>query len=446
MNTTTRSQVNSNLPLSTECSAVSAQGALSRPLNFQLQERLPAILPLLLRDRRSAGEGRGEGPVFARSIHDEGRAEKFHLVGSVRSRAQRFNYFTHLTHLTVLAAALVVLPSITLATDDDSDSTSNSNRLNRVTVSARFGFNFSAKFKGLASLPQPIASRSTSRGDRYNYDDGYVLTDISGNQGNQTWYWGYDNSASQISGNTILLSRTTVNGGTADQTIDSDPTFGAEILFRRQLYACNKFRFGVEAAANYQNMTLKGANSGLASVSKTTDAYPYTSGTTPPTASSGSPYQGSYEGPGFVIGDSPTSSSTTTANSATLSGNQRLDADIFGFRVGPYVDYQLCDHWDISLSGGLAVGLLSPTVTWSETVTLSTGDTASVAGSGDDFHTLLGGYVAGTLTYQVNERWSLAAGVQYQALQRYEHSFAGRGVEIDLRNSIYLTIGVGYSF
>jgi long-subunit fatty acid transport protein len=77
---------------------------------------------------------------------------------------------------------------------------------------------------------------------------------------------------------------------------------------------------------------------------------------------------------------------------------------------------------------------------------LSTGDTATVAGSGDDFNALWGGYVAATLIYQVNDRWSLAAGVQYQALQSYEHSFGGRNVEINLRNTFYLTIGAGYSF
>ena len=112
------------------------------------------------------------------------------------NRATHLNYLTHLTHLTVLAVLLAA--PISLLAADDSESTPDTNHLNRVTVSARFGFNFSAKFKGLSALPQPITSRFTSRGDRYNYDDGYVLTDISGNQGSQTWYWGYDNSGSQI--------------------------------------------------------------------------------------------------------------------------------------------------------------------------------------------------------------------------------------------------------
>src|SRR5262245_9774003 len=81
---------------------------------------------------------------------------------------------------------------------------------NRVTFSGRFGYNISARFKGnAATLPTPATARTTPRGDRYNYDDGYVLTDISGNYGGQTWYWGYDNNASQISGNSVLLSRST---------------------------------------------------------------------------------------------------------------------------------------------------------------------------------------------------------------------------------------------
>ena len=245
----------------------------------------------------------------------------------------------------LLAVSALLFPASDLAGEADT------NYLNRVTVSARFGFNLSAKFKGLATLPQPVSSRLTPRGDRYNYDDGYLLTDTSGNYGSQTWYWGYDNSANQISGNTILLSRSTIMGGSADLSVDSDPTLGAEIVFRRQLGAREGFRYGVEVAGNYQNLSLSGLSSGTASVSRTTDAYPYTAGTTPPTATSSSPYQGSYNGPGFVIGDSPVSSSSAIVpGGATLTGNEHLDADIWGIRLGPYLEMPLADRWDLSLS------------------------------------------------------------------------------------------------
>src|SRR6266699_1485286 len=72
---------------------------------------------------------------------------------------------------------------------------------NRLSLSARFGFNISGKFKGIGNglftVPAPNPRR-TLDGDAYNYDDGYVLTDSSGNFGGETRYWGYDDSASQI--------------------------------------------------------------------------------------------------------------------------------------------------------------------------------------------------------------------------------------------------------
>src|SRR5258708_8470549 len=101
-------------------------------------------------------------------------------------------------NLLALLAAGVLTPGLALAENDVT---------NRLTLSARFGFNIPVRFGGLASLPAPALARRTPQGDAYNYDDGFVLTDISGNFGGQTWYWGYDSSARQISGNNILLSR-----------------------------------------------------------------------------------------------------------------------------------------------------------------------------------------------------------------------------------------------
>src|SRR5882724_12530388 len=71
------------------------------------------------------------------------------------------------------------------------------NSTNRVTLSLRFGLNISAKFTGVgASFPgsAPGNGRFTLDGDPYNYDDGYVLTDSSGNFFSVSSYWGYDNA------------------------------------------------------------------------------------------------------------------------------------------------------------------------------------------------------------------------------------------------------------
>ena len=342
----------------------------------------------------------------------------------------------------VVVLASLLLGAVAASADEDA-----TNRLNRVTVSARFGYHISARFSGVAVSQQPLGPRTTPRGDLYNYDDGYVRRDISGNANGQTWYWGYDNSASQVAGNTILLDRSTVTGSAAGQSADSDPSYGAEIVYRRELGHKGRLRYGLEGAANYQNLSISSTSVGLGNVNRVTDAYPYTSGTTPPTATTAAPYQGSYQGPGFVIGDTAISSTSTfVAGGATIMANRLLDADIWGFRLGPYLEVPLCTNLDLSLSAGLAVGLLNPSVSWTETVSVTGGGTGSLSGGGDDFKVLYGGYVAASVALQLNERLSLVGGVQYQALGDYHHSFGGQNVEIDLRHSLFITLGLGYSF
>jgi hypothetical protein len=323
----------------------------------------------------------------------------------------------------------------------------STNHLNHLTVSARLGFNISANFKGFSTLPLFASSRVTSHGDRYNYDDGYVLSDISGNAGGQTWYWGYDDSSSQRSGNTVLLGRSTVSGGSASQSLDSDPSLGAELVYRRQLGATDRFTYGLEAAANFQDLSFSGNFSDSASVSRRTDAYPFTPGTQPPMATPAAPYQGSFTGPGFVIGDKPVSStSALISNDATVSGHRRLDADLWGFRLGPYLELPLSERVNVSLSAGAALGLLDSDVSWTQTVSIPGGATGTTAGSGHDFDALFGGYVAANVSWRFSERWSLVGGAQFQALTDYEHSFAGQNVGVTLSSSFFLTLGIGYEF
>src|SRR5882757_9854150 len=63
---------------------------------------------------------------------------------------------------------------------------------NRVTLSLRFGLNIKGKFKGMGSSfasGAPLGgARTTPHGDKYNYDNGYVLPDISGSGDGMTWY------------------------------------------------------------------------------------------------------------------------------------------------------------------------------------------------------------------------------------------------------------------
>lgn len=319
---------------------------------------------------------------------------------------------------------------------------------NRFSLSARFGFNISATFKGVTSLPAPSSSRTTPDGMTYNYDDGYILTDVSGNFGGQTWNWGYDDSARQVVGNSIQLNRTTGAASLSSPDLDSSPvTYGFELTYNRQLGVINdSLHYGIGAASNYLNFGLNETSSSSGSVTVVTDSYGFTPGTTPPSATPSSPYQGTFNGPGFLVGDTPISSVSSIIPGSALTDQRKFDANLWGLNIGPYLEIPLGRRFNLSLAAGVSLALLNSSASWTETVAIPTVGITSASGNGNDNAFLWGGFVGANASWEFYDHWTAVGGVQYQNLGKYQHSFGGREVEMDLRNSIFVTVGVGYSF
>jgi hypothetical protein len=59
---------------------------------------------------------------------------------------------------------------------------------------------------------------------------------------------------------------------------------------------------------------------------------------------------------------------------------------------------------------------------------------------------LWGGYLSAKVSWQLSKRWSAEGGVQYQCLGTYEHDFGGQMMQLNLTKSMFITIGLGYSF
>lgn len=327
----------------------------------------------------------------------------------------------------------------------------NSYSTNRLTLSVRFGLNISGKFKGVGSSFSsgvPLsAGRRTPNGDAYNYDNGYVLTDISGNAGGQSWYWGYDNASQVNSGaNTIAFNRTVATGLPTQNSSDDLSSVGAEVTYDYELGVkedWHHLRYGLEGAVNFMPIEFNSGGVFNATLSQRTDTYSYASGTTPPPA----PYQGSFGGPGFVINVPPASSTTTLIPGATFFAQQHFEANLWGFRFGPYAELPVSQKLDLFLTGGLAVGLLDGDASWKETLTLPGGaGSLTASGGGNDIALLWGCYLGVSAAYQFTERWSVEGGVQYQNLGTYDHNFGGRTAELDLSKSVFVHAGIGYSF
>jgi hypothetical protein len=321
------------------------------------------------------------------------------------------------------------------------------NSTNRVTLSLRFGLNIHTKFSGIGNS---LGSGPALSG---YYDDGYVVTASPPNTSpnpNYTTYWGYD-STSQLVGAAgaytgVSFNHTTVTGASSDVSSAGDKPYpGFELSYDRELLEKENWhdlRFGFEAAVNWMNISLNNNSAiGGATLFTATDYYnfPITIPDPPPFADTGLPGQPALQVP-------PYNQTTATTPNATILTQDHFDADLWGGRLGPYAELPLTKKLDLRLSGGLAVGLLSGSDSWKQTLTPSGGSPITASGGGDAFDILWGYYASLDANWQINKRWAVDGGVQYQDLGKFDHNFGGRKVELDLSQSVFLKVGVSYSF
>ena len=333
-----------------------------------------------------------------------------------------------------------------LAGRADEECCGNDHNLNSFSFSARLGFNIAARFKNPGHIDFASFAKKTPDGLNYNYDDGYVLQDFSGNAGGYTYNWGFDNG-SQVNppatpNNTLTLNRTTSADGVSSPWKDGDLSVGGELVYRREFGKfpeLHDLRWGFEAAGNYANISFNDHATYTGNVTRRSDTYlPYLDSTIT------DPRQGTFMGPGQLLNDTPISSVLTSAP-AIVSGNRKINTDIWGFRLGPYLEIPVTKNFNASVSAGLAGAFLDVDASWNET--LSVGTTQyPLSGGGRDHNRRFGYYFAGNVDYQFAKDWSVVGGVQYQSLANYKEPISGRTVEIDLSKAIFVTLGLSYRF
>jgi hypothetical protein len=314
---------------------------------------------------------------------------------------------------------------------------------NRFGLSYRPGFNISASFKGLGAFPaQTNPGPPTGAADRF-YDDGYVRPD-SGSSPGLTWFWGYENN-SQVPGNDTIQYHSSSSQGTgASNDKDGDPQHGIELSYERYLGKVGKrANWGLGAAFSYNNVTIEDDRPAVSAVRQSTDTYAL-GGVIPPEA----PYAGSFAGPGPLISDSPNRTFTTIPGGARVTGEREFNADMFGVRLGPYIEVPLDrkNRFNVSFSGGLALAVVSGEFSYRESTTIPGTGTVQSSGSGTDSEFLAGGYFGGTFSYAFNRSWNVFAGASYQYLPGYSQKVDGREVELDFSKSVFVNIGFGFSF
>lgn len=320
---------------------------------------------------------------------------------------------------------------------------------NRLDASLRMVFNVNTHFKNVGAFSSGN-TRLTPDGDAFNYDDGYVLTDSTGNQMGYTRYWGYDNDSgafNQLPGDgTILMHRNSSTGASSSGKRD-EPELGLELTYSRELGRNEKMRWGFEVALNYMNVSARDSRTVSAGVSRLTHAYalPTLEGggfVSPPPAPYYHGSELSTEG-NPVIGSTPISSITDTIMT-DVTGSRSFEAHVFGCRLGPYLEMPLGENGRLTLSGGLALAYVSSDLNFNESIALP--GIPSQRGGGNNSGLQAGGYVSAGVSYKLNKSYEVFGNVQFQHVGTYSHRENSRAAVLDLSKTLAVNVGISYTF
>ena len=332
--------------------------------------------------------------------------------------------------LTALAAGLAA-PSLVHAQDLDQPELSGW----YVRLGAATRFNVKAEITAL-TLPTSL------------YNDGFVQPDISGTASGLTWNWGY-NSASQIVGNQLVLSRLdTPNIGRQDLNV-GNPLLGGELIggyhLREFKLGKRTARLGVELGYGYFSASegLNLAAAGTATLTK--DGFGL-GGIVPPVA----PYAGTFAGPGPLINLNPDPASHTVVTSpaaATFQGT--LNTTLHNLRFGPVLEVDLTKRLSASFGAGLSSVFADVGLNYMESVSFSNPAIPALGTTraNDTFARWRPGvYAELRLNYQITRQIGVFVGGDFQHNDNMTFGDATHQVTLDLSKTYGLKGGLSFEF
>ncbi len=331
----------------------------------------------------------------------------------------------------IILSTTIALAATTPFVMRGQDSTDNPNRF---FFGPRFGLNIKADFRNNASYFGPVNPGPATGGANHTYNDGYVLLDSSGNAGGLTWNWGYQ-SSSQVVGDTMQF-HSIQSSGSASAT--DDPQYGGELVYQRvmgDLPCLSAGHWGFEFGFGITDINLQANRTGTVPV--ITDTYSL-NGVLPPSAG----YNGSFNGPGALLGDTP----TRTLESAALTSNQKLSGQVFSLRLGPFAEWNFTSELSLAASVGLTLAPAMIDYDYSEAGSLSGGGTYAASGHASKTELLYGPYAGAMLRYDFTKSWGVYVGAQFQNLNNMDISSGTHAARLDQSATVYGTVGLCWHF
>jgi hypothetical protein len=339
--------------------------------------------------------------------------------------------FKNPSKLLLFTGAFLVAPQARAF--DDWDPPSDWTRNFRIGM--QIGLNINAKFKTSGTFAIPGIG-STANG--VTFDNGYVLKDSSGSA-TETWNWGY-NDPGQLTGSTLTYKSTTgydvQNSGT--RTKGDEPYVGFDMDYGWTFARLGSAKVGAEFGFSFLPIKISDTQPLQATLSSQESTVDTGSIIVP-----GAPYHGTFQGPGALLSRDITPGAIVPTT-GPVSGSRTLDVNLYNFRLGPTLFWELNPKIGVGVSAGGAFGIVSGDYEFRERPTGSTGNFFTGKFGKTDF--VYGGYISALTTYRVEDHGDLFLGAQFMSLTDSTFKQGGREAKLGLGAGVYITAGINWPF
>jgi hypothetical protein len=309
-------------------------------------------------------------------------------------------------------------------------------------------FGLKVEFGGLGRFTSPFTPQPIGGGTDYDYDDGFVHLDSSGNLGGTSWNWGYENDSQHdpSNGGTIQYGITnSLANGSAEER--DNAAAGVEIFACYDMGGVNfgdlgnrGTRWGLRGGFHYAHVETASHDRVLTGLSTLNDVF-LLGGVIPPLA----PYAGSFGGPGPLIGDDPVRS-VTNAGVAPVTGSRELDAHLSTLQFGAYLDLPVHPRVHMQFEAGLSAMVAAGKYHYNSATTITGLGTRNSNGRDSRTDVLAGIYLGFGAYIPVDDSWSLRISGRYQLQNDFDLGTNGSTASLSFGSAFQLSTAVVYSF
>jgi hypothetical protein len=300
-----------------------------------------------------------------------------------------------------------------------------------------------ADFGNLGNFNSRFAPQPRGGGVDYNYDDGFVHVDSSGNLGGETWNWGYENDSQynpQGGGSVDFTITNSLSNGRADE--DNRAASGVELFGYYDMGSAGfaGATWGFRGGLHYARINIDNDDAVSSNLTTITDRFSL-DGVIPPIA----PYTGSFSGPGPLLNDSPTRT-IAPGGVALIAGSRELDVHLTTLNFGSYLEIPVSQKFHVMLEAGLSAGIASGSYDFTSATSVSGLGTQTNSGSDSGTSVLPGLYLGVGGNYQINQAWSVQVAGRYQYMDELDFEASGTTGALSFDSAFVLSVGALYSF